>query len=474
LFILENYKNHTIEDNMKNLSGLRIITNSAIILAFLISSIGMIGCSHKPEQPKNIILMISDGCGYNQVEAASLYQYGEKDKQVYAGFPVKYAMSTYPINSEYDPDQVWSDFEYVRKRVTDSAASGTAFSTGRKTTNGAIAVDTLGQPMKTVLEQAESLGKSSGVVTSVQLSHATPAAFVAHHQSRRSYEDIARQMILQSKVDVIMGCGHPLYDEDGVAYAADSLKNYKFVGGKSTWNAILHGQAANNADMDDDIEVWQLIQDKEDFQKLMQGDTPERVIGIPMVASTLQCNRKMQEGVKQAEPYQVPFISTVPTLPEMTAGALNVLDNNPDGFFLMIEGGAVDWAGHANVGSRLIEEEIDFNNAVQKVIDWVEKNSSWSETLLVITADHETGYLTGPGSGPADPPVWNPLTNNGKGNMPGMEFHSKSHTNNLVPFFAKGAGSDQFHAMADQTDPHRGKYLDNAEVGQVLMELFKK
>ncbi len=83
----------------------------------------------------------------------------------------------------------------------------------------------------------------------------------------------------------------------------------------------------------------------------------------------------------------------------MTKAALNVLDDDPNGFFIMIEGGAVDWAAHANQSGRLIEEMNDFNKSIEAVIRWIDTNSNWNETLVIITADHETGHLTGPGSG---------------------------------------------------------------------------
>ncbi len=96
----------------------------------------------------------------------------------------------------------------------------------------------------------------------------------------------------------------------------------------------------------------------------------------------------------------------------MVEGALNVLDDNPKGFFLMVEGGAIDWAGHSNLSGRLIEEEGDFLDAVSAVIEWVDTQSSWNDTLLIVTGDHETGYLTGAGSGPGEAgarPKWDAL-----------------------------------------------------------------
>jgi alkaline phosphatase len=130
----------------------------------------------------------------------------------------------------------------------------------------------------------------------------------------------------------------------------------------------------------------------------------------------------------------------------------------------MIEGGAVDWASHGNNSGRMIEEQIDFDNAVRAVIDWVQANSNWGDTLLVVTGDHETGYLTGPGSDP----LWNPIINNGAGNLPGMEWHSGDHTNSLIPLFAKGDAARMFKSYADEFDPVRGRYLDNTELAKVL------
>ena len=90
-----------------------------------------------------------------------------------------------------------------------------------------------------------------------------------------------------------------------------------------------------------------------------------------------------------------PKIPIVPNLALMTKGALNVLDNDPDGFFLMVEGGAVDWANHANQLGRLIEEQNDFNDAVDVAIEWIKANGGWEKNLLIVTGDHECGYLTG-------------------------------------------------------------------------------
>lgn len=418
--------------------------------------------------------MVSDGCGFNQVDAASLYQYGKTGEQVFEKFPVKYAMSIYPAGGNgYDPVAAWQSFQYLLNKPTDSAASATAMATGVKTYNKYIAVDTSNNKLKTILERAEELGKSSGIVTSVLFSHATPACFVAHNISRGNYDTIAREMIMDSHLEVLIGCGHPYYDDNG---NKTSDTTFKFVGGKDIWDALEAGQVGIDADGDGIKEFWKLVQDRSDFQSLMSRETPERVIGIPNVRATLQQSRS---GDANAVPFKVPFIQNVPTLPEMSKVALNVLDNDEDGFFLMIEGGAIDWASHRNQSGRMIEEEIDFNKAIEAVIEWVEKYSSWEETLIIITGDHETGYLTGPGSGNDQafaaggiPAVWKPLVNNGKGKLPGMEWHTHGHSNSLIPLYANGSGSELFHGFADEIDPVRGKYVDNTEVGKVMFRLW--
>ncbi|MBN1437423.1 MAG: alkaline phosphatase [Sedimentisphaerales bacterium] len=419
-----------------------------------------------------IIILISDGCGYNQVDAASLYQYGQTGTQVYQQFPVQISMSTYADGGSYDPCYIWQAFDNVASGATDSAAAATAMSTGHKTYGGAIGVGPDEQPLRNIMEFAEEQGMMTGVVTSVMLSHATPAGFVAHSRSRGRYGHIAQEMLGDSAVDVIMGCGNPYYDDDGNEFD-DPCRNYGFVGGEDFWNEVMAGTVGSDADGDGDNDPWTLVQSKCEFEQLAQTDNPpSRVLGIPMVVATLQHNRS---GDRTADAYVVPLNDNVPSLATMTRGALNVLDESENGFVLMVEGGAVDWAGHSNYSGRLIEEEIDFNRAVEAVVQWVEANDAWDQTLVIVTADHECGYLTGPDSGQhEDGPQWNPLVNNGAGNQPGMEWHSGGHTNSLVPFYAKGAYAQEFLNRIDGEDPIRGRYIDNTDLPNLLFDVLQQ
>ncbi len=429
--------------------------------------------------PKNIIVLISDGWGYNHIKAVDYYN-GEI--QAYENFAVKYGMSTYPattddipdidvndFNTGYNSKKAWTDPNYVNKGYTGSAPAATAMATGVKSAKYAIGVDIFGNPLKTIVEQAEELGKATGVVTSVQFSHATPASYVVHNQSRNNYSDIANAM-LNSDIDVIMGCGNPDFDFDGQPVTGD--KEYNYIGGEATWNALKNGTHAGN---------WTLVESKADFEALISNATPPaKVVGVPQVAQTLQQQRALTLGASGylegglEDAFKVPFVENVPSLEQMTKAALNVLDENANGLFLMIEGGAVDWAGHANQPGRLIEEQHDFNKSVDAVIQWVENNSSWDETLVIVTGDHECGYLTGPAyGGGADLVKTYPVINNGKGNMPGMKFNSGGHTNQIIPLFAHGQGAQLFSQYADDEDMVRGKYINNSELGQVCFELWK-
>ena len=309
---------------------------------------------------------------------------------------------------------------------------------------------------------------ATGVITSVQWSHATPAGFVAHNRSRDNYEAIAGEMINLSNVDVIMGCGHPLYDEDGKL--KQSPNSFKYVGGQSTWDALTAGTAGADADGDGVNDPWKLIQARSEFASLATGDTPKRVCGVARVYKTLQQDRG---GDGNADAYVVPLIDSVPTLEEMTKAALNVLDNDPNGFFLMVEGGAVDWASHDNQSGRVIEEQIDFNKSVEAVISWVIKNSNWGDTLVIVTGDHETGYMTGPRSAASATGLGrDPLVNNGKNKQPGLKWNSSSHTNSLLPFYAKGRGAQLFKEAAVNVDPVRGKYIDNTAIAKIIISML--
>jgi alkaline phosphatase len=433
---------------------------------------------------KNVIIMVADGAGFNTWRATSMYR-GQLGNEIYdkPGW-VHLAVATYPLSTStkpegkdkqnenlvYSPQKAWDPdkgYAWLRSSATDSAAAATAMATGIKTYNNAINWDDLDRPLtgKTLPEIAHQLGKSAGVVTSVQWSHATPAGFGgAHNRERDNYAEIAQEMLAAPYLQVIMGAGHPEYDTNGRRKSgAPTDKDCRYVGGLAAWQSLTAGKHPAG---------WTLIQTKEEFEKLTQGSTPAKVVGTAQVATTLQQARGGILGiVVRDEAFATPFNDNVPTLATMALGAINVLDDNPQGFYLMIEGGAVDWANHANQLHRMIEEQSDFLAAVEAVVQWIEKNSSWDETLLILTADHECGLLWGPDSNKTP---FAAIRDQGPGKMPAARYNATGHTNSLVPLYARGAGAELFRKLIRGKDSHAaevwgisGEFVDNTDIFRV-------
>jgi len=441
--------------------------------------------------PKNIIIMIGDGMGFNCVKAADYYH----GPMQFESFPIKVAAATYPAKSGsfddndtsklswaagYNPALAWKDSAYLHKDFTESAAAATALATGRKTYNNVIGLSVTGDTLLNLCELAKSKGKSAGVITSVPFSHATPAGFVAHNKNRSNYPEIAADMLFKSRCDLIMGCGNPEFDDNGLKRSG-AWKKSKYVADSMLWLSLKSGSGEQTSfilkdkiyevkDVSGDKipDPWTVITSEKDFRKLMSGKTPKRVLGVPEVYSTLQQQRKyVKNETKDSPPYSAAINSNLPSLAEMVRGGLNVLDNNPKGFFVMIEGGAIDWANHDNQKGRMLEEMKSFSDAVDTVINWVNKYSNWNETLLIVTADHECGDLWG-GS------TYTPLTDNGKNKLPTLKFNSKDHTNALVGVYAKGKGAEMYDLMAGETDPVRGLFIQNTAIPQLIFMMWGK
>jgi alkaline phosphatase len=218
---------------------------------------------------------------------------------------------------------------------------------------------------------------------------------------------------------------------------------------------------------------------------------PAKALGTVQVATTLQENRGRGRATLPSvesrggrtvqlppQPFAVPFNRNVPSLAVMARAAINCLDDNPGGFYLMIEGGAVDWANHANEPDRMVEEQIDYVKAVEAVVAWVESHGGWDDTLVILTADHETGLLWGPNSAKV---AYQPLEDRGPGRLPGLKHNSHGHSNSLVPLYARGPGSQRFVALARGKDEKAavewqfsGQYIDNTDVFTVMKAEVEK
>lgn len=443
---------------------------------------------------KNVILLIADGASHNTWGAASYDRFGELGLEAYDGFDVQRFMSTYPLTTSssptnstegdggYDPSRAWLAvpqdgsyegtitgeeypdhflaYDHLRQGVTDSAAAGTAIASGVKTYNNAINHDNFGRPVEHIGDMAVDAGKALGIVSSVYWSHATPAAFGAQNESRNNYAEIARQMVEEGEASVIMGGGHPFFDDDGEYRTPEGEDDFQYVGGPETFLDLAAGETA-----------YRFIDSREQFEALASGGMElapdDKVLGTFRTGATLQFNREGEEAGG--------LIETVPDLATMTRGALNVVERDEDGFFLMVEGGAVDWAAHANNLPRVIEEQTDFNRAVEAAVEWVETESSWDETLVVVTTDHGNGLLLGPRS---DEAPFQPIESRGAGELPLVRWHTDNHTNELVRLYAQGAGAEGISDLADQTDYGLGfygkegeelTYLDNTELHDAMV-----
>ncbi len=464
--------------------------------------------------PKNVILMINDGASWGAWDMAANWQQGVKanDLPVYQSLPVRLGMTTYPLNTSntptnddkalisYDASKAWDStlgvadpadtryqaaiagYKYLKQNYTDSAAAGTALATGHKTYNNAINFDNFGQPLTFITQIAKQQGKATGVVTSVQLSHATPATFSAQNISRKNMTAIAKEMLTSGTVDLLMGTGNPDFDGNGVsvtgldatACAANSACKTPYdTIGQTEWTALRKGILKPTGA----TAPWTLIEDKATFELLADDNLSVEgpLVGIPQVRWTLQQGRdEAVVGKDPSQPSGTKMIANVPDLPTMTTGALNYLGKNKNGLFMMVEGGATDWAAHANQAGRLVEESTDFDHAVAAVEAWVEKNSSWDETLLIVTTDHGNALPLGLAS---DTKAFEPIKNNGTAVMPDARFWTENHTNEVVRLWARGQGSDKLTALVKGKDAkfaevvgHNadGSYIDNTDVFTVL------
>lgn len=322
----------------------------------------------KELKPSNIVLMIGDGMGVAQVYAGLTANGGHLnlEKCTYVGFQKTYSASSY---------------------ITDSGASATALATGKKTRNGAIAVDTSGQTLKTILEMAEEAGFSTGLVATSTITHATPASFVAHNPDRGKYEEIAMDFT-GAGLEVIIG------------------------GGRNHFN-----QREDNQDLLKTLveEGFQVSEQLENVDKAHKGS-------IAVFTDSL------------AMPPVLKGRGDI--LPKATELALERLSGNEKGFFLMVEASQIDWAGHDNDTEYLVSEMIDFDKAIGKVLDFARKNP---ETLVIVTADHETGAMAIE-----------------RGDMESGEvsglYASEGHTGVMVPVFAYGPGAERFAGIYENTD----------------------
>lgn len=308
------------------------------------------------KRAKNIIFMVPDGMGNAYVTATRIFKNGpDGDLLSFEKFPEIGYQRTHSANST----------------VTDSAAAGSAWACGMKFNNGEICClddnkDGFCEaaPM-TILELAQQKGKATGLVATSTITHATPAVFGSHVHVRKCETEIARQYIEETGVDILLGGG---IGGDSSACKTPSPKTVLQIISDAQ---ALHGYA--------------YATDKTQMDAAVAAGS-DKILGL------------FTPGGKSVEAFRVepsmPYPAGEPTLPEMTAAALDILEEDRDGFFLLVEGSQIDWAGHANDINYLLAETLAFDESVEVVMDWV--NERWDRkynTLVIVVADHETGGM---------------------------------------------------------------------------------
>lgn len=315
------------------------------MIFFAVAVILLPQCQQAPKEKKAkyVFYFIGDGMGVNQVNGTEMYL-AEKEGKIgivplnFTQFPVVNFATTY---SKYNS-------------VTCSAAAGTALATGTKTKNGTIGMDSLHKaPLYSVAVRAKEAGKKVGITTSVSVDHATPAAFYAHQPNRSMYYEIGTDLP-KTGFDFYAGSGflQPKSKKDSTApelYGIIEGAGYK----------IIRGNQAFQREYTDAVKAV-FIQ---------------------------------EEGTeKSCLPYAIDRHEGDLSLAQITENAIRFLTKEKnDGFFLMVEGGKIDWACHGNDAATVFAEVVDMADAVQKALDFY--NQHPDETLIVITADHETGGI---------------------------------------------------------------------------------
>ncbi|MBU4459011.1 MAG: alkaline phosphatase [Verrucomicrobia bacterium] len=358
----------------------------------------MLGHSAGATQPANVIVMIGDGMGPEHVRAASFFAHGREGGLCMESLPHRAVVVTcpaYTVPSGTNPAA-------ATPKVTDSAAAGTAIATGRKVYNSvlSVALPGDGKPIPTALENAAAAGKKTGLVTTAHLTDATPSAFGAHVKSRKMAKEIALDYLERSRPNLLLG-------------GPDKDKKVSLT--------VKGGGAAG----------YKVVTDRNGLQALL-ADPPDHILGLFGEGGPM--GYEFDHATTTRKEYD-----RIPHLPEMTKAALDILARSPKGFFLMVEGACIDKASHPNQLERAVYETVEFDKAVRVVVEWASKRE---DTLVLVTADHETGGLK-------------VVEGKAAGTMPAVTWSTLKHTGAHVPLFGMGPGSEKIAGTLDNTDVFR-------------------
>ena len=386
------------------------------IMAVAVLLLAAVSCTRQ-EKAKYVFYFIGDGMGFTHVAATEAYLAQERgvigmDPLGFTQFPVMGEATTFSKSHI----------------ITDSSAAGTALSTGEKTTNGmlSIAPDSTTQ-LKSIAYKIHEAGYSVGVMSTTPINHATPAAFYGHNIKRGNYYEIGKEL---------------------------PASGFEFFAGGGLYHP-------NGREKEQEVSLWDMITDGgytlaygyEDFQTKKDADH------IVLIQA---------EGAEEICPYALGRPEGALSLPQIVDAAITVLERNPKGFFLMAEGGLIDWTAHSQDLAGTIFEILDFDQAIAVANAFYERHPK--ETLIVVTADHETGGIAlGRKGSQYDLTVIDKVKNasattdvelymNDPKSIDSINEEARigwtttSHCGGPVPVWAKGAGSAQFAGRQDNTD----------------------
>ena len=390
------------------------------LLSIVIAScLAFSGCctSEKNQKAKYIFLFIGDGMGHEQVYTAEAYLSYKAGK-----------MGGERLTFTQFPHLAMAETQSANRNITCSAAGGTAIACGVKTNNGWLGLNAEGQAVKSVASVLHDEGYKVGIMTTVPFNHATPAAFYAHNNNRDDYYNITME-IPQSGFEFFAGAG--LYDRTGKDGSLPPVEDRLTEAGYT----VTYGLSEFNEKVEDS----------------------EKVIFMQNSAKKEELDYYDANGKEEGDV----------SLNKMLELCLDFLgDEEP--FFIMCEGGEIDWAAHSNQVMPMIEEIMGFDEAIQTAIEFYNKHPE--ETLIIVTADHETGGPTiGAGTDWREEIVgWDLIEKNWieSGNRNNLSYEdnremntraligwtSSHHTGGPVPVYSKGKGAENFHGRIDNTD----------------------
>ncbi len=350
--------------------------------------------------------MVADGMGLSNVNAARIYKNG---------------LDGDPLNMETLPVIGYQRTYSRDSTITDSASAASAWACGEKFNNGEICKHSENESHpRSILELAKEKLKATGLVATSTITHATPAAFGAHVTDRSCENEIARQYVELTTPDVILGGGKERF----YSQTADPC---------GTFGDFLH---------EAETKGYALVYTQAEMKTAISGKL-NKIVGVFSDKNMVPEDKRTSDTPE-------------PRLREMTAAALAILEKNPQGFFLLVEGSQIDGGNHNNRFEFMVKELLAFDEAVRIVLEWIdEKPERKKNTLLIITSDHETGgfAIVGPS---------NTLSKESDLNSIEGGWVNKKHTGGDTIIWSQGPGSQQL-----------GKALDNTDIYKAMVNVFR-